>query len=292
VYVQPANAATGQPLTVTLKWYAGLWAHKYDIYFGTDPTRLTLILQDKELGPSTTSTSYRSFTVGGLQSGTTYYWQVVSKTMANVARSGPIWNFRTDGAGLPAGASDVVLYAAKAPTRTGRWTVVGDATAAGGAAMTTANAGLKLAAAANPADYFEMTFNAQAGVPYRLWLRGKAASNSWANDSVFVQFDDSVTSTAVATFRIGTTSATAVTIEDCSGCGLQAWGWNDNGFGTGVLGPAIYFATSGQHRIRVQMREDGLAIDQIVLSRDPYLSSAPGSTKSDGTILQEALGTP
>jgi hypothetical protein len=92
-------------------------------------------------------------------------------------------------------------------------------------------------------------------------------------------------------YRIGTTSATTVTIEDCSGCGLSAWGWNDNGFGAGVLGREIYFATSGTHRIRVQMREDGLSIDQIVLSRGPYLSASPGATKNDGTILMEAGGT-
>jgi hypothetical protein len=127
-------------------------------------------------------------------------------------------------------------------------------------------------------------------VPYRLWIRGKAASNSWANDSVYVQFDQSVTSSGTPTYRIGGTAAATVTIEDCSGCGLSGWGWNDNGFGTGVLGPQIYFAASGTQRIRVLMREDGLSIDQIVLSRGPYLSSAPGATKNDGTILQAAPG--
>ena len=292
VYVQPANAATGQPLTVTLKWYAGVWAHKYDVYLGTDPTNLTLVVQDRQLGPSVTSTSYLSCQLTGLLESTTYYWKVVSKTMANAVKSGPIWSFRTQGTAPTAGDGDVVLYAAKAPTRTGNWTVVADGTAAGGARIATTNVGVKLAAAAPPTDYFEMTFNAQAGVPYRLWLRGKAQSNSWANDSAYVQFNDSVTSSGTATYRIGTTSATAVTIEDCSGCGLSGWGWNDNGFGTGVLGPAIYFATSGQHRVRVQLREDGLSIDQIVLSRGPYLSAAPGATKNDGTILQEAAGVP
>ena len=31
-----------------------------------------------------------------------------------------------------------------------------------------------------------------AGVGYRLWLRGKATADYWANDSVFIQFNDSV----------------------------------------------------------------------------------------------------
>ena len=69
-----------------------------------------------------------------------------------------------------------------------------------------------------------------------------------------------------ATWRIGTTSATEYNLEDCSGCGLSAWGWQDNGWGVGVMGPLVYFATTGPHTIRIQTREDGLAIDQIVLS--------------------------
>ena len=42
-----------------------------------------------------------------------------------------------------------------------------------------------------PASYFELPFYAEAGRAYRLWLRGKADSNSWANDSVFIQFTNS-----------------------------------------------------------------------------------------------------
>jgi phosphatidylserine/phosphatidylglycerophosphate/cardiolipin synthase-like enzyme len=289
-YHAPANSSTGQSLSVTLKWNAGYFAHKYDIYFGTS-SNPPLIAADVELGPSTTPTSYRSYAVSGLQESTTYYWKIVSKTMANRAASGPVWNFRTVGTAAAAGSGDVVLYAAKASVRTGRWSVLADATAAGGARIGTANAGIKLAAQANPADYFELSFRADAGVGYRLWLRGKAQSNSWGNDSAFVQFSDSVTSSGGATYRIGTTSATTVTIEDCTNCGLSGWGWNDNAYGAGALGPLIYFATTGDHRVRVQMREDGLSLDQIVLSRGAFLSAAPGATKDDGTILQEAGGT-
>jgi regulation of enolase protein 1 (concanavalin A-like superfamily) len=188
----------------------------------------------------------------------------------------------------------VVLWAANAPTVRGVWTKTADTTAAGGARLGTANAGLKVSSAlASPADFFEMSFDADAGVGYRLWIRGKAVSNAWANDSAFVQFSDSVTSAGAATWRIGSTSATTVTIEDCTSCGLAAWGWNDNltNSTAGALGPLVYFANSGTHTIRVQMREDGLSIDQIVLSRGTFLSTAPGTTKNDGTILPEQGGT-
>ena len=131
---------------------------------------------------------------------------------------------------------------------------------------------------ANPANYFEMRFNAEAGRAYRLWVHGRADSNYWANDSVFVQFSGSVTSSGSAAYRIGTTSGAEVNLEDCAGCGLSGWMWQDNGYGSNVLGPAIYFAASGAQTIRVQTREDGIAIDQIVLSPQVYLNAQPVET--------------
>ena len=47
----------------------------------------------------------------------------------------------------------------------------------------------------------------------------------------------------------------------------------------------IYFATSGTQTIRIQQREDGTIIDQIVLSPDTFFTTAPGARKGDTTIL-------
>src|SRR5262249_42071994 len=81
----------------------GLWAHKYDIYVGTSPTLTTSdrIATDLELGPSESPTAYRAFTTPALQPGTTYYWQIVSRTMANLAATGPVWSFTTAGTPPP-----------------------------------------------------------------------------------------------------------------------------------------------------------------------------------------------
>ena len=49
----------------------------------------------------------------------------------------------------------------------------------------------------------------------------------------------------------------------------------------------MYFAASGTQTIRIQVREDGLSLDQIVLSADRYLTVAPGATKNDVTILSK-----
>ena len=123
-------------------------------------------------------------------------------------------------------------------------------------------------------------------------MRGKADSNNWANDSVFIQFTGSQTSSSGgAAWRIGTTSAAEVNLEDCNGCGLSGWGWQDNGYGNNVAGQPIYFASTGWQTVRVQVREDGLSIDQIVLSHTVFLNASPGALKNDTTILAEADGS-
>lgn len=192
----------------------------------------------------------------------------------------------------PSSAGDVVLYAAEASVRAGSWSPTSDPTAAGGARLANADSGVpKLTdPLANPAHYFEVTFNAEAGTAYRLWIRGKAQADYWGNDSIFAQFSDSTNSSGAAVFRIGTTSGTAINLEDCSGCGLSGWGWQDNGWGVGVFGQPIYFANTGPHTIRIQPREDGLSIDQIVLSPSTYFNAPPGQLKNDTTILPKSDG--
>ena len=290
-YRTPTNGAQGIADRVTLRWHGGPWAHLYDVYFGSDPSNLALVATNLSLGPSTSSTTTQGHTITGLASSTTYYWQVVSKTVAQVAKRGPIWSFRTSGALPAAGDGDVVLYAGRATTLAGNWQVTADATAAGGARVANPNAGAARpsTALAAPADYFEMTFMAAAGVPYRLWVRGQAQSNSYNNDSVYVQFSGSVTATGAATFRIGTTSGTTVQIEQGSNAGLAGWGWADNAYGGDAL--PIYFATSGTHTVRVQRREDGISIDQLILSIDRFAVTAPGFPKNDATIYAPAGGS-
>jgi hypothetical protein len=383
-YSSPANAATGQPLNVTLTWEGGPWAHKYDIYFGTDPNP-PLLVADRFIG-AVDDGVIESYTLPPLQSGTRYYWRIVGKTMANVTAGGPVWSFTTGGtpppnpaptissispgsgstnggtsvtiagtgfrsgaavsvggasatsvsvdsstsiravtpahaagtvnvvvtnsdgqsgtltngytyttsAPPPSSAADVVLYASEAAVKVGNYSVVADASAAGGARIHNPDAGAaKLSSAlASPPAYFEMSFTAQAATAYRLWIRGKAQNNDPFSDSVFVQFSDSVTSSGTAVSRIGTTSSEVINLEDCSGCGLSGWGWQDNGWGIGVMGPLIYFQTSGTHTIRFQPREDGLSIDQIVLSPSTYLNSSPGTLMNDSTILPKTGSVP
>ena len=295
----PADAAVDvNETSVTLSWYGGPWAHKYDVYLGTTTTPVR-IAENLALGPSESAAERQQYTVTtSLIPGTTYYWRVVAKTMADKESVSQVWSFTTAGTAPPPetpattgtlGEGDVLLYASKA-TRTGTWTNNPDGTAAGAASIWQPNAGVAkiTAAAASPGNYFELKFNATAGIPYRLWIRSRAQNNSWSNDSVFIQFSGSVNASGAAQWRIGTTSATAMNLEDCSGCGVSGWGWQDNGWGVGVLGPLVYFATTGEQTIRVQQREDGIAIDQIMLSPEKFLTAPPGALKSDTTIFPES----
>src|SRR5688572_23511056 len=91
-YSFPQNAATGVT-NLTLEWEGGIWAHKYDIYFGTTPNP-PLLAADVFTGspyPGNTET----YELPPLTLGMTYYWRIVSKTMANLGLSGPTWSFTT-----------------------------------------------------------------------------------------------------------------------------------------------------------------------------------------------------
>jgi regulation of enolase protein 1 (concanavalin A-like superfamily) len=295
-YRSIANGATNVPTTAqTLVWYGGPWAHIYDVYFGTDPNAMTLFAGNLALGPSLNTSQNQSFSLPALQPGVTYYWRIVSKTAALKTASGPIWSFTTGGAASCSGSSapDVVMWASNVPSANlhGNWTRISDTGAGGGAALqnTDQNAAKISPALASPANYFEQTFTAQAGTAYHLWVRLRAQNDSTSNDSIHVQFSDSLDAAGSATMRIGTTSSAEVVLQNGdTGSAPQGYGWADNGWN--MMGPNIYFATTGTHTVRVQQREDGAIVDEIVLSPSNYLCGPPGSRLSDVTILPSTDG--
>ena len=303
IYQSIANRATGVPTTgQKLVWYGGPWAHLYDIYFGTDPTAMTPLAGNQPLGPSVTTTQSQSFALPPLQPGTTYYWKIVSKTMALLEKAGPIWSFTTASAAPPpppppppppSGATTIVLWTSNTQPGDlhGNWSMLTDATASGGAALSNPDAGQSKISPAlgTPANYFERTFTPYSGVAYHLWVRLKAQNNALSNDSVHVQFSGSVDSVGSPTWRFGTTSSAQVVLQNgSSDPSVNGWGWADNGWG--VPGGNIYFA-DGPQTVRVQQREDGAIVDEIVLSPDTYLSSPPGPRDNDGTQLPENDGS-
>ena len=185
-----------------------------------------------------------------------------------------------------AAAGDIVLTAADAKNLNGHWSLVSDSSAAGGRAVSSSDSGWATTdtALASPGNYFEFTFDAAAGTSYHVWLRLAAGGNSKFNDSVYAQFSDSTDTNGSPLYRIGTTSALDVNLQSCNGCALSGWGWIDGAYW--LSQPAtIRFSSSGSHTLRIQTREDGVSLDQVVLSPSSYLTGAPGPVLNDSTIL-------
>lgn len=180
---------------------------------------------------------------------------------------------------------EVVLRASQLKVVGSRWRAVADASAAGGTAMENPNLDqAKITkATGSPASYIEARFKAAAGVPYRMWIRMRAAGDSYTNDSIFVQFSGTVSSAGAAVTRIGSTDALGVVLENGSGAGVQGWGWTDAGYGT--LAAPIYFNQDGVQTMRIQQREDGIRIDQIVISAGDHYGAAPGAPTGDSTVV-------
>jgi hypothetical protein len=185
----------------------------------------------------------------------------------------------------PNGASEIVLYASSATNIRGNWAKATSSGAAGGSAMRSVDQGWSAANAplASPAHAFDLRFDALADTPYRIWLRLRATSNSKWNDSAWVQFSGALVNGDPG-YRIGTTSALLVNLEQCSTCGVSGWGWVNSAYWLRQA-TRITFAESGTKTIRIQTREDGVEIDQVVLSAERFFSGRPGATKNDTRIL-------
>src|SRR3954469_4204720 len=83
-----------------------------------------------------------------------------------------------------AAEGDIVLHARSAARAAGAWSFVNDSTAADGVRLANPDAGVPkiTTASAAPANFFEMTFTAEAGRAYHLWIRGKAQADAYTND--------------------------------------------------------------------------------------------------------------
>jgi hypothetical protein len=110
--ILPANGATGQPTTITFKWYKAvetllgsfikkekknksknetdepLTISKYWFEYGTDSTLSTVIARDSSLSDTTK-------TISGLSNITKYYWRVKAKNQTGWGNFSSIWNFTT-----------------------------------------------------------------------------------------------------------------------------------------------------------------------------------------------------
>jgi glucose/arabinose dehydrogenase/PKD repeat protein len=239
---------------------------------------------------------------GGWQS-----WTVVRVPGVTLATGAQTWRLVLDSNGAHGGvgnfdaievsnagisgpsAPEIVLYAADIPAQGihGNWARVSDPSAAEGVSLASADrSGATVTVpAASPIDYVDVPFTAEAGVRYRLWIRMKAEGSSKFNDSIWVQFSGAVdTTTGSPRYRIGGATGLNVNQATCADCVPSGWGWQNRGYWESDTGE-VQFAASGPQTLRIQIREDGVSIDQIVLSPSRFLTNPPGPAINDTTIL-------
>ena len=207
-----------------------------------------------------------------------------------MTKAGPVFNFTTAGmSNPPPDATTVVMWTANVPAANlhGRWAAISDSTAAGGSALQNADAAnAKIAPAlASPANYFEQTFNAVSGADYHLWIRMRAQNNSLSNDSVHVQFSDSVDSVGNTIMRIGSTDSPKSSCRRARAARRITAG---DGATTAGAVPAFRFASPPAARTRFASSSGRTVRSSIrfVLSPDKYISTPPGPRQDDATILQ------
>jgi hypothetical protein len=112
----------------------------------------------------------------------------------------------------------------------------------------------------------------------------QATGNSKLNDSVWVQFSDALANGS-SIYPLNSTSGLLVNLAtDSTAASLNGWGWWNTAYWLSQP-TTVTFATSGTHTLRIQVREDGVQLDQIVLSPSTYATSPPGPPGGDSTIV-------
>jgi hypothetical protein len=269
----PADGTANITIPPTLTWSSAS-AATYDVLFGTTNPPPT----------AATGQTSASYSPSGLVGSTTYFWEIVAHN-ASGTTIGPVWSFTT---AAPSTNPNVVIYASDTASIAlhGSWSAASDPSSPNGIKLVTPDNGWASTAAplAAPADYIEVTFNADAGRPYTLWLRLQALARSKYNDSVWVQFSDALANGS-AVYPLNSTSALLVNLATDGQAGsLNGWGWSNSAYWL-AQPTTVTFATGGTHTLRIQVREDGVQLDQIVLSPTTYLNTPPGPPTSDTTIV-------
>ena len=229
----PQTPPAGLSSSVTLKWYGGPWAHKYDVLIGTDPNNLTPLVsrhrssdrarrrpttrvcRDEPASGDDLLLARGRANDGERQQDRRHLVLHHQRHRCAAAVNGPIAQRRhralrlaRDGLPGPSGRSS--------PTRP-------PPAASGCGTRMPARPRSRPPRAARRATWSSPS-PPSPGKPYHLWIRGRADGNVYTNDSAFVQFSNSVTSTGAATMRIGTTSAAEYNLENCNGCGSVRMG--------------------------------------------------------------------
>ena len=159
----------------------------------------------------------------------------------------------------------------QASVKAGRWSVVSDSRAAGGRKMRHADGGATKLTTASASPTTTSSSRSRRPPVCRIALaararRGRRLGQRFGVRAVRRQRD-----------RVGQRHLSdrhdrrrpRSTSKSARDAGSQGLGLAGQRLGKGVLGPEIYFAKTGTQTLRIQTREDGLSIDQILLRPPP-----------------------
>lgn len=105
VQLSPANGATNQATSVTVRWTRPAGASSFHLQLGTDPTFATGKIIDNPAAVDTFATA------SGLSFLTTYYWRVNADNVGGTSPYSPVWSF---GVGIPTPSQVVLVSPASA----------------------------------------------------------------------------------------------------------------------------------------------------------------------------------
>lgn len=140
---------------------------------------------------------------------------------------------------------------------------------------------------AEPVDYADFEFWADGAKTYTIWLRGRSAGDG-DSDSVWLQFGD-----FIGTDNLPDSHRRPWGLgnwRDAVGPGV--WTWSSSMPGASPV--TVTFEESGRHRMRLQVKNGGHVIDQILLSAmqgsrpkgaEPVEKPAPSSSGSTDRIV-------
>ena len=186
-----------------------------------------------------------------------------------------------------ASAPEVVIYASDVPAAAmhGVWSAAPSAGSPNGTALVTPDNGVAntTSALASPVDYVDVTFNARQRRRTHLAASARRREQQVQRRGVGAVFQRDRERTVGLRGRHHVWTAR----EPChrlTASSLNGWGWQNGAYWL-AQATTVTFAGGGAHTLRIQVREDGVQLDQIVLSPQKFRTSAPGTVANDLTIV-------
>jgi hypothetical protein len=169
--------------------------------------------------------------------------------------------------------AEIVIYASDLPQNAlSELDFYDDPASPGGKFISLPNNGYELDAPPENDPHITFTVQVQSGVPYRCWIHMIVGAPKGKSDAnlIYVQISDSVDETNNEIFKPG--SGSYLTAK---GPKQEGWTWVECDRAASEAEPLVYFGTSGEVTVRLQVGAEGVGFDQFLLSSEKFLKEPP-----------------